>query len=436
MLIADGSGGWRKSDLILPRDRFPDGFDIFSASLSADAEYALLGCSGCYTSDQDSGFVYIFARHAPTGQWKMQARIMGKPRDYLGFNVALDAQGIVAAVAAPSAYFQNGAMLIYRRVGVTWSLAARIQPPNMNRVEWTFLAVSMSIDAAGRHVVVSTRSSEALIFGDVGGVWDLRQTLTLDNGLVLPAFGQNVAISGDGQVVLVYAAKDLSGPGYVFEYQRDSSGNFSHTSTIHSPNALDNTFGYALALDTHGDYALISQPTHNSVYGYVRQGNALVHVDTIAVNRTKYPSASRFGWKLFLTWDETAAAISALPFGDWYFVHRSPLDAPLASLTPLGMFPILVGAAVLLTGGVAVVGVVVHRKCARKSLPSRRTRADQPVPIAHRDGHGTATSESTNEEGAHLLGVEITLQPGGHRPLHPFASSVPSANTVPVRASV
>lgn len=99
-------------------------------------------------------------------------------------------------------------------------------------------------------------AGNAYVYTKSGNIWSLETTV--NNATVNNNFGQSVAISGDGNYMVIGA----SGLGQAFVYTRSgTTWSLSQTLTG-TPD-----FGYAVAINEDGTYIAVSQPNHSTSAG-------------------------------------------------------------------------------------------------------------------------------------------------------------------------
>lgn len=220
------------------------------STLAVSAVWESSNATGINGNQQDesipqAGAVYVFTRRGAT--WTQQAYIKASNTgeagtadtfgegDQFGFSLSLNADGNTLAVsaltedggsggingnqsdnAAPSA----GAVYVFTRAGTTWSQQAYIKPSNIDAGDLFGIAVSLSADgntlAAGSfdedgssrgingpHDNKTGGSGAAYVFTRAGAVWSQQAYIKASNGEFQDAFGVHLALSDDGQTLVV-----------------------------------------------------------------------------------------------------------------------------------------------------------------------------------------------------------------------------------------
>jgi hypothetical protein len=166
--------------------------DNFGSSVAISGNTAIVG-------SRYGGSAYIFVRNGAT--WSLQQQLM-ENQDNFGVSVATN--GDTTLVGAPGADLgggtnDQGAVYVYVRNGLTWSLQQELTANAPSRYFGSSLAIS------GDTAIVGTQNGGAYIFARTGNTW-AQQNLTanLSEG---SAWGYSVAISGDTAIV---GATDLA----------------------------------------------------------------------------------------------------------------------------------------------------------------------------------------------------------------------------------
>ena len=181
--------------------------DLFGASvaLSADGQTLAVGADGEDSasvgidanqddnSNDDSGAVYVYARAG--GGWNQQAYVKASNTsslDLFGTSVALSANGEILVVGAPQEASAStgvdgdqsdnsavgaGAVYVYTRAGSVWTQQAYIKASNTD--EGDFFGNDVALSADGKILVVGARGENSAAIG-VGG--DQRDNSAADAG--------------------------------------------------------------------------------------------------------------------------------------------------------------------------------------------------------------------------------------------------------------
>jgi hypothetical protein len=258
------------SDLLADGDQFG-----FSLALSGDGntmavgatteDSAATGINGDQASDsaQSAGAVYVFGRTGNT--WTQQAYVKGsntEAGDLFGYDVSLSDDGntLVAAgydedgagrgvnVDQGNGTNGSGAIYVFSRTGTNWRQDAYLKGSRSEGND--ALGFSVAISGDGNTIVAGAGDESCLVgginpqgcdidkpadpsggsagaayvWGRSGNTWTEQAFIKASNPDLQDVFGANVAVSGDGNTVLVGAAmEDSRARGVNGEQQDDSA---------------------------------------------------------------------------------------------------------------------------------------------------------------------------------------------------------------------
>ena len=169
----------------------------------------------------------------------------------------------------------------------------------------------------------------------------VQQTELLPPGSGNPQFGQSVAVSGDGNTVLIgapytgYTATTGQAPGAAYVYVR-SGGTWSEQTELVGTGAIGGAFqGSSVALAADGNTAIVGGPSDDNYVGaawvFTRSGTTWTQVSklvALTVTGGPDPSAEQ-GWSVALSGDGATALLGAPHDGGndvgaaWVFVNQN-----------------------------------------------------------------------------------------------------------------
>lgn len=210
----------------------PDEYDLFgwTMSLSGDGntlavgavqeDSAATGIDGDATDDtaEDAGAVYVFARQADGG-WRQQAYVKATNTDagdmfgtpvlsHDGDTLAVGAIGEASAGDANDDSAANaGAVYLYvRDAEGTWTHQAYLKAPTPAGAERFGLALDLSADGDRLAVGAPLGGAGVVhVFARDAGSWQHSAAVRADGGEPGDAFGTSVALSANGEVLVVGA---------------------------------------------------------------------------------------------------------------------------------------------------------------------------------------------------------------------------------------
>jgi hypothetical protein len=214
-VFVEASGAWREQATLAPSDATGVDSRTFGAdfALSADASTALIS--------ETSQLAWVFTRSGET--WSTQAPLSLQGTTEGGAHVALSADGNTAVLAGPSAPGPVAAW-VFTRTNGAWSThgmplmatGAGPHPPGAPLESGGF-ASSVAISGDGNVILVgaewdSGHTGAAWAFVRSGSGWVLQGKLTPTGPSAEERFGDSVALSADGSVALIGAVGDRQRP--------------------------------------------------------------------------------------------------------------------------------------------------------------------------------------------------------------------------------
>ena len=284
-------------------------------ALSADGNTAFVGG---FTDNNYVGAAWAYTRDG--GVWTQQGSKLtasdaaGQSRQ--GCWVKLSADGNTALVTGTGDDSGAGAAWIYTRSGGVWTQ----QGPKLvgsGAVGKAQQGVDAGISDDGNTIIVggyydSGFTGAAWIFTRSGGVWTQQGSKLVGAGAVGPADqGLSVAISGDGNTIAVGGAADNNGAGAVWIFARDTNGVWKQQGNkLVGTGAVGNAWQGGVALSGDGNTLMLAGIADNSHAGaiwmytrtdgtWTQQGNKLVGTGAIG--------SAQQGWSYALSADGNTA---------------------------------------------------------------------------------------------------------------------------------
>jgi hypothetical protein len=299
------------------------GYFGYSVALSNDGNTLAVGAYGENSSatgiDGDegdesakySGAVYVFTRSGST--WAQQAYVKASNTgrgDAFGIAVALSSDGNTLAVGAygedsnakgVGGYQDNdsapgsGAVYVFARSESAWEQQAYVKASNTGSHDSFGYSVALSSD--GNTLAVGARwedssatgidgdqqggsddSGAAYVFGRSGSAWSQQAYVKASNTGAGDWFGESVALSGDGNTLVVAAqyeessARGINGDqgdgsddtGAVYVFARSESGWTQQAYVKASNTDPDDRFGAAVALSNDGNTLAVGAANESS----------------------------------------------------------------------------------------------------------------------------------------------------------------------------
>lgn len=227
-ILAAAGAGWNPQAKItnnVARDYFG-----WSISLSANGNVMAVGGPSDFdpvANPTSPGFVWTYTR--TNGAWGAADALLtplgGTARDQFGISVDLSADGNTLAVSAyredgdrDSTFAvrnelatNSGAVYVYQRTSGGWSVPAYLKASNAAADDFFGLKIALSRDGSTLAIGApqadgaGDNAGAAYIFAKVGGSWLEHAYITAPSAAASDAFGFSIALSGDGEALVVGA---------------------------------------------------------------------------------------------------------------------------------------------------------------------------------------------------------------------------------------
>jgi hypothetical protein len=329
--------------LMAPDGAHGDGFGS-TVAIASDGKTAVVGAPGKMVHGvAQSGVVYFYVR-GDTGSWSKQAELHDPnpgrspgTGSAFGSAVALSADATVALVGAPKACdpasctptqsSQEGAVYVYSRRSGRWTRTATLSDPR--RALGDAFGQVLALSGDGRRAIVGAPgvqaqngAAAAYFYRQVGGRW-------LPNGQAnAPApgadkrmsFGSSVALSADGTLAIIGArhtdgAAPNQGAAYIWHYHK---GVWRRTATMYASDAArDLEFGFAVAVQrtSTGPVALIGSPGVAEPCPCGNPTNSAGAVYVFASQNGTWTQTTKISDPADTSWDDFGDSVALTPDG-------------------------------------------------------------------------------------------------------------------------
>jgi trimeric autotransporter adhesin len=264
-----------------------------SVALSSDGNTALIGAP---KEDGGAGAAWIFSRADGVWDQKGQQVTMpageteagdcgretpqeeeedGEPGETagaelcrFGLSVALSGDGSLAAIGAPHADHNNGGVWLWLRSGSTWTPGPELTSPVAGE---TLFGRSVAVSSDGNTVLVGAPMfrGRAWVFTRTGSTWTAAGTPLVGGSLSSEGgFGSSVALSADGQTALI-GAPSYGGLGAAWVFHGSGAAWSAPGTRIATAGgeSAGARFGLAVALSGDGQTALVGSRLNESDIG-------------------------------------------------------------------------------------------------------------------------------------------------------------------------
>ena len=256
---------WSQQAKILSSDiAAQDYFGGSGVSMSNDGNTVIV--SAVYESAV--GAAYIFTRSGTT--WSQQAKIVASDAqsgDQFSRQVSMAGDGntvIVGAFLEDTGGTSTGAAYIFTKSGTTWSQQAKIQSSDIEAVDHFGIAVAMSND--GNTVVVGAQGEDtgganagaAYIFTRSGTTWSQQAKIVASDAESPDTFGTSASISGDGNTAIVGADRESGDAGAAYIFKRSGTNWSQQAKIVASDEAGGDDFGNAVSMSNDGSTVIVA----------------------------------------------------------------------------------------------------------------------------------------------------------------------------------
>ncbi|NOU43935.1 MAG: hypothetical protein HOO87_10335 [Methyloglobulus sp.] len=249
------------------------------------------------------GAVYMYVRDQ--GHWSQQAKLFASDGvqdtqlggyDYLDRTVTLNDDGTVMAVATNSFGLGKGAVYVFVRSGNTWSEQQKLALPTALLPAAQVCANdsfgrSLALSGDGNVLIVGAgneclagNTGAAYLFTKTANQWTAQTRLvgsrvepSGDGNTRTSAFGASVDISGDGSTLLVGSQGLTSDLQHAYIFNKNAAGTWNEKAILTPADKPQRSgFGFSVALNRSGNTALVG--------GYGDRGAAYIYTKNSGLN--------------------------------------------------------------------------------------------------------------------------------------------------------
>ena len=245
-----------------------------------------------------------------------------KDSDYFGSAVAISGDGNTVIVGAPQNDLyavQAGQCFVFTRSGVTWTLQARLHAQDFKAGD--FFGASVAISRDGDVVMVGASGKglvrgSVYIFRRIGVIWNQSAKILAEDGYVGDYFGSSISMAYDGSCVVIGSMYQNNKCGAAYVYNR--MGNlWSQLAKLESDQTVQGDFfGSSVAIASGGKVILVGAMASGTVadragavYAFTRTGTAWA-LETV-LKGTRLAPGDMFGYSLSLSATGSVAVIGA-----------------------------------------------------------------------------------------------------------------------------
>jgi hypothetical protein len=244
-----------------------------AASMSADGNTALVDSPEVTASDGTlvrAGQVLVYARSGTT--WSLQATLTSPdPVNFFnfGFPLALSGDGNTAAITATP-----GTVLTYTRSGSTWTQGPALPAPSGGGGAGSGFGLGLAMAANGSTLLVGSptqgANGGAWVYVKTGSTWAPQGPFLVPSDVstpeVLGSASEELSLSADGNTALL--GENQLGPGGAWVFTRSGTTWSQAQPKIFPADQVGAAaFGEAVALSGDGATALVGGPADNNLVG-------------------------------------------------------------------------------------------------------------------------------------------------------------------------
>ncbi len=236
---------------------------------------------------------------------------------FMGHSVAIGADGNNAIFGAPRNNSYTGAAWVFTRDQSVWSQQGNRLLASSSTVQ-TYTGFSVAMSADGNTAVVGQvfdggtyYVGAALIYVRTANTWALQAKLIGSDNIGSSHQGYAVAISADGNSVIVGGETDNNGSGAVWFYKRINN---SWTQIGHKKYQEGTNFkrlGFSVSMSADGKKAIVSEPYNGdkgSFWTYMYADTGWYQIGN-KINNPDPTNCDNFGMHLALSADGTTAIV-------------------------------------------------------------------------------------------------------------------------------
>ena len=242
-----------------------------SVGISADGNSAIIGGSNDHSG---MGAAWIYTRDMTSKTWSFQSKLVGTGSIgsivYQGASVGISGDGNTAILGGYYDNYGKGAAWIFNRSGTSWTQTGNKLVGSSSSID-AQLGYSVSMSADGKTASIGGNQDNA---GE-GAVWIFRnstngwsqQTKLADNNSINSNQGSAVALSADGNTVIIGGPFDNNqvGASWIYQY---SGGTWVQSAKLIGTNGIGlSQQGYSVALSADGKTATVGGTYDNNGVG-------------------------------------------------------------------------------------------------------------------------------------------------------------------------
>ena len=266
-----------------PTDNADRGYDDNfgkSVAISGDGKTIAVGAINDDEDATNQGAVYVFVRDDSTESWSQQTKIgptgtladTGSNR-YFGWDVSLSYDGSRLAVGeqyGDTGATDAGSAWVFDRTGTSWNTGQRLDRSDSSGATSTYYGASIAISGNGNYIVVgshymTSQQGRAYVWvrNTSNNTWSQQQILSASDATNNTQFGIDVDIDDSGTYIIVGAwlrdeVATNSGNAYIFFRSGSGSNPWTQQAELVNPEPTqDDYFAQRVAISGDGKYVAV-----------------------------------------------------------------------------------------------------------------------------------------------------------------------------------
>lgn len=264
--------GGNETAKFIPFDGVKNDYFGYATAISSAGDTIAIGAYYDDDKGSNSGSVYIYRRSGST--WVRSIKLVaydGYSNDYFGHSLALSGDGqtlVVGSYLDDDEGTNSGSAYVYVRTGDdTWVFQSKLT--SVTEILGDYFGRNVDISYNGNRIVIGVYladtkgvdSGAMYIFDRSGTTWNEVFMASGSDSAANDYFGRGVAISPDGETVMIGAYQDDdkgSASGSVYVFRKVNSVWSQVAKIVPTDGAANDYFGFAIDLSYDGHRAVIA----------------------------------------------------------------------------------------------------------------------------------------------------------------------------------
>lgn len=239
--------------------------------------------------------------------------IISKPFMLLGSDVDISNSGnfAVAGAEMDGDDGQGSAYVLYNDNG-SWKLGFKLITNSTRAIKY---GRSVSISNDGEIIIIGApldnkkamRSGAVYVYIRNTSSWDLQTILTSSDGAEDDSFGESIAISGDGNTIIVGSPQKDSNRGGVYIFTRNNNTWSEKIKLTADDLQSSHFFGGSVSISSNGNVIVVGSPFSKSAYVFIK--SAATWVKHTKLTSDAPTTETRYGYMTAISGDGNTIAI-------------------------------------------------------------------------------------------------------------------------------